>query len=342
MKSSDPFDLCPKVELHLHLEGAVPPAVLWQLVESYGGDPAVPDRTALGSHLRYTSFAHFIQTWWWMTGFVRSCDDFEMVAASVAADLARQNIIYAEASFSPTDFTRHGMSPQEIALAIRRGLDQVEGTQVVLNCDLVRDTGPQRTAATLQAVVEVAGEADIRGITIGGSEQDYPPEQFAAVYRSAAGAGLRLTAHAGEAAGPASVRAALDVLGVERIGHGVRAVEDLTLLNRLVRDQVPLEVCPTSNIRTGVVSGWERHPVGALLEAGAYVTISSDDPTFFHTSVAEELRRVADMFDGEPLELTHRAIDASWMTTAEKSDTRRRVAAWWAQLRDGSDRARDL
>jgi adenosine deaminase len=342
MMSSDPFDLCPKVELHLHLEGAIPPAILWQLVESNGGDPAVPDRTALSSHLRYTSFAHFIATWWWMTGFVRSCDDFEMVAASVATDLVRQNIIYAEASFSPTDFARHGMAPQEIALAIRRGLDQVAGTQVVLNCDLVRDTGPQRAAATLQAVIEVAGEADIRGITIGGSEQDHPPEQFAAVYQSAADAGLRLTAHAGEAAGPESVRAALDVLGIERIGHGVRTVEDRALLDRVVRNQVPLEVCPTSNIRTGVVSGWDRHPVGMLLEAGAYVTISSDDPTFFHTSVAEELRRVAKRFGAAPLELTHRAIGASWMTTPEKDDAHRRVAAWWSQLGDESDRSHGL
>ena len=132
MQSPDRFDLCPKVELHLHLEGAIPPGVLWQLVESYGGDPAVPDRAALNSHLQYTSFAHFIDTWWWMTGYVRTSEDFEMVAESVAADLVRQNIIYAEASFSPTDFERHGVSPQEMAVAVRRGLDRVRGTQIVL------------------------------------------------------------------------------------------------------------------------------------------------------------------------------------------------------------------
>ncbi len=330
MTSPDVFERCPKVELHLHLEGAIPPDVLWQLVSSYGGDPAVPDRTALGSHLQYTSFPHFIDTWWWMTGFLRTSEDFEMVAERVAADLARQNIIYAEASFSPSDFERHGLSPQEMALAIRRGLDKVSGTQVVLNCDLVRDTGPERAAQTLQAALEVAGEADIRGITIGGSEQDCPPEQFASIYRSAAAAGLRLTAHAGEAAGPGSVRGALDALGVERIGHGVRAVEDPTLLDRLVRDQVPLEVCPTSNIRTGVVSGWKGHPVGKLLEAGAYVTLSSDDPTFFHTSVAAELRMVAERFRGDPLELTRKAVAASWMTAAERRDALAQVAAWWS------------
>jgi len=123
--------LAPKVELHLHLEGAIPLATLWDLVTKYGGDPGVPDERALVDRLVYTDFSHFIDTWSWMTGFVRSHEDFEHIAAAVAADLARQNIIYAEASFSPTDFERHGVTAQEIAAAIRRGLDQVAETQVV-------------------------------------------------------------------------------------------------------------------------------------------------------------------------------------------------------------------
>ncbi|MDJ0925119.1 MAG: adenosine deaminase [Acidimicrobiia bacterium] len=330
MSSLDRFDLCPKVELHLHLEGAVPLNTLWQLIEHYGGDPAVPDRASLVEHLRYTSFAHFIDTWWWMTGFIRTSDDFELVAEHVAADLARQNIIYAEASFSPTDFERHGLGPQEIAASIRRGLDRVVGTQIVLNCDLVRDTGPERATDTLAAVSEVAAEADIRGITIGGSEQKYPPQLFAAVYGKAAEAGFRLTAHAGEAAGPDSVAAALDNLAVERIGHGIRVVEDAELLDRVVREQLPLEVCPTSNIRTGVVAGWEEHPVGTLLASGANVTVNSDDPTFFHTSVAAELREVAGRYGADPHALTRRAITSSWMTAAEKLEALAHVAAWWS------------
>ncbi|MEA2001850.1 MAG: adenosine deaminase family protein [Actinomycetota bacterium] len=303
---------------------------LWQLVQAYGGDMAVPDHGALVDHLRYSSFAHFIETWWWMTGFLRRYEDFELVAESVAADLARQNIIYAEASFSPTDFARHGLDPQGIALAIRSGLDRVDGTRVALNCDLVRDTGPGHAARTLAAVLEIADAADIRGITIGGSEQSYPPELFKDVYRSASENGFRLTAHAGEAAGPESVRGALDTLGVERIGHGVRIIEDPQLLERVVADQIPLEVCPTSNIRTGVVSGWDDHPIGQLLESGANVTVSSDDPTFFHTSVAAELREVADRYRVNPLLLTNRAIAASWMTPTEKEEAFASVDSWWA------------
>ncbi len=327
----DAFDLAPKVELHLHLEGAIPLDTMWDLIQKYGGDSVVPTRTALVDHLQYTSFPHFIETWWWMTGFLRSYDDFELIAQSVAADLARQHIVYAEASFSPTDFERHGLSPQGIAQAIRSGLAGVPDTEVVLNCDLVRDTGPERAARTLAAIIEVAHEADVRGITIGGSEQTYPPGLFKDVYQRAADHGLHLTAHAGEAAGPESVREALDVLKVERIGHGIRTVEDHNLMDRIVTDQVPLEVCPTSNIRTGVVSGWEGHPVGVLLEAGANVTISSDDPSFFHTSVAEDLRAVVDLYDADAKALTDRAIVASWMTGAEKLDAGRLVESWWAR-----------
>ena len=326
---ADLFDLAPKVELHLHLEGATPVPTLWQLVQKYGGDVEVPDQARLVDRLEYTDFAHFIDTWWWMTGFLRSYADFEQVAASVASDLARQNIVYAEASFSPTDFERHGLEPQELAIAIRRGLSRVSDTHIVLNCDLVRDTGPERTEGTLSAVLEVAAEADIRGITIGGSEESCPPELFAKVYQRASNHGLRLTAHAGEAAGPASIRSVLDTLRVERIGHGVRVVEDGPLLERVVTDQVALEVCPTSNIRTGVVAGWDTHPVGELLAAGANVTISSDDPTFFHTSVASELRTVAARFGTDARLLTHRAINASWMNPAEKAMTAALVDSWW-------------
>ncbi|NNC41496.1 MAG: adenosine deaminase [Acidimicrobiia bacterium] len=318
----------PKVELHLHLEGAIPLPTLWELLEKYGGDSAIPDQAALKGRLEYTDFAHFIDTWWWMTGFLREDEDFEHAAEAVALDLQRQNIIYAEASFSPTDFERHGITPQRMASSIRRGLDRVAGTNIVLNCDLVRDTGPERGMRTLAAVSEVAGDNDVRGITIGGSEQHHPAELFAEVYQRAAGE-FRLTAHAGEAAGAGSVRNALDVLGVERVGHGVRTVEDPDLLQRVVAEQIPLEVCPTSNIRTGVVGGWEHHPVGTLLQAGANVTISSDDPTFFHCSVAEDLQQVRDRFGADPQQLTLAAIAASWMTAEEKNQATAVIDEWW-------------
>jgi adenosine deaminase len=325
----DAFDAAPKVELHLHLEGAIPLDTLWGLIQSHGGDPEVSDRAALERRFVFRDFAHFIDTWWWMTGFIRTEDDFTEVAESVARHLAAQNIVYAEASYSPTDFERHGLSPQALGMAIRRGLDRVPDTQVVLNVDLVRDSGPERAAATLESVLEISAEADVRGITIGGSEQDHPPEQFSGVYRRAADAGLRLTAHAGEAAGPASVWGALRELGVERIGHGVRSVEDSALVEHLVSHQIPLEVCPTSNIRTGVAQEWDDHPVHRLIAAGANVTINSDDPALFNCSLADEFRVLSRYQKRSMEDLTIAAVEASWLDDSARQVLAERVREWW-------------
>lgn len=326
---SDVFDTAPKVELHLHLEGAIPLPILWELMQSHGGAPDVPDLIALERRLVFRDFSHFIDTWWWMTGFLRTEDDFAIVAEAVARDLVAQNIVYAEASFSPTDFERHGITPQQLGTAIRRGLNRVPETQVVLNVDLVRDTGPDRAAATLEAVLEIAAEADVRGITIGGSEQDHPPEQFAGVYRRAADFGLRLTAHAGEAAGPASVWGAIRGLGVERIGHGVRSIEDPVLVEYLVDHQTPLEVCPTSNIRTGVAPGWAEHQVHGLIAAGVNVTINSDDPALFNCSLAGEFRELSRYRDRSMQDLTLAAVRASWLGPQERRDLEETVTTWW-------------
>lgn len=331
MNGRDRFDLAPKVELHLHLEGAIPLDTLWQLITEWGGDPAVPDPAALRRRFEYTDFADFIDTWSWVIGYLRTYEDFTLLAESVAAGLLQQRIVYAEASFSPTDFAASGLTPQGLATAIRAGIDRVPEANIVLNCDLVRDTGPERAARTLDAILEVAGPAGIRGITIGGSEHRFPARLFAAVYETAAEAGLHLTAHAGEAAGPESIRSALDDLGVARIGHGVRAVEDDELLNRLVEEQIPLEVCPTSNVATGIAA-WETHPMWTLLDRGANVTISTDDPTYFHISLAEEFRRIAARLggDGRMHDLTRRAVAASWLMPTEQEKLTSRIDSWWA------------
>jgi adenosine deaminase len=326
----DVYDLAPKVELHLHLEGAIPARTLWQLVQAYG-DPGTPTFEAMTSRFEYRDFAHFIETWQWMLPFIRTPDDWTTVAEAVARSLAEQHIIYAEASISPTDFRQHKLPVAEIALAVRRGLDLVEGTEVNLLVDLVRDTGPDWCGRTLEQVIEVADEAGVVGITIGGSEHDHPPGPYAPVYRRAGEAGLGRTVHAGEAGGPANVWTALNELGVDRIGHGVRSVEDPTLVDHLVAEQVPLEVCPTSNTRTGVVSSWAEHPVVELIERGARVTINSDDPMYFECSVAGDLRRVAELTDLDVERHTHYAIDAAFTDEVTKRRLTREVTTFWAR-----------
>jgi adenosine deaminase len=305
----------PKVELHLHLEGAIPHPALWGLVQKYGGDPLVLDPEALERRFEYVDFAHFIDTWVWKNGFLREYEDFTFIAEAVARDLARQNVRYAEAFFSPPDFARHGLETQRLAEAIRRGLARVPEVEVALVADLVRDFGPTRAAITLAEVSEVK-ELGVVGVGIGGSEQAFPPEPFEEVYESARRSGFRTSAHAGEAAGAESVWGAIRSLRVDRIGHGTRAEEDETLLDYLAERRIPLEMCPISNLRTGAVGSIEDHPIRRYFERGIVVTVNTDDPKMFGNSLAEEylqLEKRLGFSRDDIRELILRAIRVSWL-----------------------------
>ena len=330
------FATMPKVELHLHLEGAIPLPAMWELVQRHGGDPEVPTAEALSERYRYRDFPHFIETWVWKNRYLDSYEAFEFAAEAVAGELGAAHIVYAEAFFSPTDFRRHDLTPDQLAVAIRRGLDRVDGVEVALIVDLVRETGPARAAETFARIQEVAEEAGVVGVGIGGSEVGYPPEPFADVYRQAREEGFRLTAHAGESAGPESIWGALRSLGVERIGHGIRSVEDAELVRYLVEHRLPLEICPTSNLRTGVVSAWDEHPIRALIDAGAAVTINTDDPAMFDCTLAGEYQNLADRFgydDDVIRRLAYTSIEASWAAPASQRRLRGLLDVWWAERR---------
>jgi len=260
----------PKVELHLQLEGAIPHPALLELVQKYGGDSTIPDLPALVRRFEYRDFPHFIETWIWKNQFLREYDDFTFIAEVVAKDLAQQNIRYAEVFFSPPDFARHGLQTQRMAIAIRKGLSRVSGIEIALITDvgarpLVRDFGPEKAAITLAETNEVRDQGII-GVGIGGSEQEYPPELFEKVYEQARRFGFHTTAHAGEAAGALSIWGAIRSLHAERIGHGTRAEEDPALLDYLAEQRIPLEMCPISNLRTGVVPTAQQHPVRRYFE----------------------------------------------------------------------------
>jgi adenosine deaminase len=325
----DWFERVPKVELHLHLEGAIPHHALWELVQKYGGDPAIPDLQALVRRFEYRDFPHFIETWVWKNQFLRKYEDFAFIAEAVAHDLAQQNVRYAEAFFSPADFARHGLTTQGLAEAIRKGLARVPEIEIALVADMVRDFGPDRAAATLAAVNE-AREQGIVGIGIGGSEQGFPPEPFAQVYAEARRLGFHTTAHAGEAAGAASVWGAIRALRVERIGHGTRAEEDEALLDYLAERRIPLEMCPISNLRTGVIKALEEHPAHRYFERGIVVTINSDDPKMFGNSLADEYRALEQALGfsrDEIRTLILNGIHAAWLPEQRK----RQLAAAFQQ-----------
>jgi len=305
----------PKVELHLHLEGAIPHAALWELIQKYGGDPSVPTREALGARFQYRDFAHFIAIWIWKNQFLRTYEDFTYIAEAIARDFVRQNIRYVEAFFSPARFIHHGLEIQDLTEAIRQGLARVQGVEVALVADLVRDLGPENAAVTLRAVHEVR-ELGVIGVGIGGSEPLFPPELFADVFAQAQRLGLRTSAHAGEAAGPTSIWGALRTLHVDRIGHGTRAEEDPYLLDYLAEHAIPLEMCPLSNVSTRVVAAIEEHPVRRYVDRGLVVTINTDDPQMFGNSLADEFRVLHERFGFSRSELRRlivQGIQASWL-----------------------------
>lgn len=314
------YDRLPKVELHLHLEGAIPYNCLWDLVDKYGGDPSVPDRQALERRFVYRDFPHFLETWRWKNGFLRAYEDFEHLAQAVARDLARQNVRYAEVFYSPPDFFYHGLKTQRLTEAIRSGLDKVAETKIALIADLVRDSSPAAATITLEQVNEVQDQGVI-GIGIGGAEQLHPPEPFGEVYARARRLGLHTTAHAGEAAGAESMWGAIRALQVERIGHGTRAAEDPALIEYLSEHQIPLEMCPLSNVRTRVVPTLQEHPVRRYYDQGLAITVNTDDPRMFGNSLAEEYRLLVEQLGftrDEIRDLVLQGIRASWLAEGEK------------------------
>lgn len=315
------YHLIPKVELHLHLEGAIPTEALWQLIQKYGGDPEVTNYGTLKNRFEYHDFDHFLQTWIWKNGYLREYEDFTLISEAVAQDLTSQNIRYVEAFFSPVDFARHGLETQKLAEAIRLGLNRVDDIQVNLVADLVRSTPLDSAERTLAELSEVK-DLGIIGIGIGGPEKDYPPEPFADIYAQAREMGFKTSAHAGEAAGADSIWGAVRLLDVDRIGHGTRAYEDETLLNYLVEKRIPLEMCPISNVKTAVVHSIESHPIRRYYDLGIIVTVNSDDPKMFGNSLADEYKMLETKLGfsrSDILTVITNSIEASWLADDAKS-----------------------
>lgn len=314
------FERIPKVELHLHLEGAIPHEALWELMQKYGGDPSVPTIEALRTRFTYQSFQEFIDTWVWKNTFLREYEDFEFIAKKVGDDLANQNVRYVEAFYSPGDYLSRGLEPQRLTEAIRAGLNRCRDIEIALVADLIRDHGANRAAKMLAAVNEVR-DCGIVGVGIGGSEDAFPPEAFEQVFQQARELGFRTNAHAGEAAGPDSVWGAIRALRVDRIGHATRAVEDPELVDYLAEHQIPVELCLISNLRTGVIESIREHPARIYFERGIPLSVNSDDPKMFGNSLAEEylaLKTELEFSRSEIESLILQGIRTSWLTKERK------------------------
>ena len=300
----------PKAELHLHLRGAIPREYLRDRVRKC--PPAValasapPNQLArlrrqpavarilaasdpaeeLDGLFRFDSLDQFLAAYFFTVFFVREIDDFRGLVIGVREHLRAQNITYAEVTVSIPEYLQQGL-PLEGILDVL-GEDPPDRPKVRWIVDLVRNYGPDAAERLIERLLPLLPPAVV-GLTLGGAERLFPPRQFERVYALAREGGLRTTVHAGEALGPESVWDAVEALQVERIGHGVRAIEDPMLVRHLAERKIPLEICPTSNVRTGVFPSMEAHPVRELYEAGVPLSISTDDPTFFGVSLADEL-----------------------------------------------------
>jgi adenosine deaminase len=336
----------PKAELHVHLRGAAPVETLLSLIARHGVDTVLAELSPLerdwylaqphlaafvarrgaaghsGHHtlFGYTGFEGFLATYSFVGRFVRTIDDFALLVEQTLASLAAQRIVYAEIMVSIPEYLRNGLRLPEMAEVL--GAAAAEGPLAVgWIVDLVRDQGPEPGAKLVRELAGLGCPAII-GVTIGGGEHVVPARSFVEVFRLARECGFRLTAHAGEAAGPESVWSALRDLGVQRVGHGVRAAEDARLLELLSRQGTPFEICLTSNLRTGVVRDLESHPVRTFLERGIPVSLSTDDPTFFATNLVEEhlLLRELGVNEADLLEVLRNGFRHSFLPPAKRRE----------------------
>ena len=310
----------PKVELHLHLEGSIPLATMWDLIKKYGGDSSVSGLEDLRHRFRFRDFSHFIETWIWKNQFLREFEDFTYISEQIAIHLRTQNIKYVEAFFSPARFAEKGLAVPQLMEAIRTGLDRVPEIEIALIPDLVRDVGPNMAMDVLREILQL-NRLGIIGIGLGGSEQLFPPELFEDHYLLARKAGLHTTAHAGEVAGASSIWGAIQSLRVDRIGHGTRSNEDESLIEYLAETQLPLEMCPLSNVSTGIIGAHKLHPIRDYFDKGLLVTVNTDDPMMFNNSMAQEFDALEQNFSFKTHEIQKlilNSIDASWLEIDRK------------------------
>lgn len=317
--------MLPKVELHLHLEGAAPPAFIRDLAQRKHVDIG-GIFNADGSY-RFADFWDFLRVYEAATSVLTTAEDYHRLTLAVLEESAASGVVYGETFLSP-DFCggRDVGAWREYLHAIREAADIGQRDmgitlRGIITC--IRHFGPDKARQTARCAAETAGDW-IVGFGIAGDEKAGRPADFRYAFDMAREAGLRLTAHAGEWGGPESVRAALAELNPERIGHGVRAIEDLALVDELAETGVVLEVCPGSNIALGLYPDWRAHPIAELDRRGVKVTISTDDPPFFHTTMAREYDRLAEALDwdsGQFMRIARQSLDAAFCD----ADTKARI-----------------
>ena len=309
----------PKAELHLHLEGTIDPATLLELQKKHGKESTLTEVEQL---YQYKDFAGFLMAFKAITEDLQTPADYELVVHGLMQKLKAENVLHAEVYVSVGVNLWRKQDFAAIFEGLERGRERGErdfGVSLLWIFDAVRQFGAEKAKDVTELAVRYKGRGVV-GFGIGGDEAKAGPELFREVYAYAADNGLRLTAHAGESAGPDSVWGALN-LRAERIGHGLTASHDPELVEELSRRQIPVEICLSSNLRTGVCSAIAEHPVRRYFDQGIMVTLNSDDPAMFGTTLAGEYQLAQDAFgftDEHLRELARNSFEASFLPAEKK------------------------
>ena len=309
----------PRAELHLHLEGAVTPETLVELRRRHGKESTIAEAKAVYQYKDFTGFLMVFKT---LTEDLQTPDDYELITYRVMQQLKAENVLHAEVYVSVGVCLWRKQGFDAIFEGLERGRERGEkdfGVSLLWIFDAVRQFGPEAA----QRVFELAAkyrERNVVGIGIGGDEVKAPPELFREQYAYAATQGLRLTCHAGESAGPESIWGALN-LGAERIGHGLTAAQDPELIEELAQRQIPVEICLTSNLKTGCCLDLHDHPVRKYFDQGLMITLNTDDPAMFGTTLNREYELAQSEFgftDEHLRELARNSFEASFLPAEKK------------------------
>jgi adenosine deaminase len=284
----------PKAELHLHLEGSIQPATVCELAAHHG---VIVTEEEVRRRYAYRDFLEFIEAFKWVTSFLREPRDYALISRDLAGHLLTQSVVYAEVTLSVGVMLLRKQSAEANFEALLRATEPFESRGLRFNWvfDAVRQFGAEAAMEVLDSARQCASMA-IVALGLGGDELSIPAAEFRAVYEKTAEIGLHRLVHAGEVGGPEKIREAIELLGAERIGHGIAAIHDPSLMDLLVERKIPLEVCPGSNMRTGALARQlrrtqaqiEEHPLPALLRHGIPVVLSTDDPAMFQTTLLDE------------------------------------------------------
>ncbi len=315
----------PKAELHLHLEGSITPATLLELSRTNDTTPLTVEQAR--EAYKYHDFPSFLMSFKAVTERLHTPADYETITYAMLRDLSEQGVLHAEAYISIGILYHFGrFDVDEVMAAIERGRIRGEkdfGVSLLWIIDAVRHFGIEECTRVFSKAAELRHRyPSVVGIGIGGDEARGPAHDFRECYAEAKAAGLHLTCHAGEAVGPQSIWAAVNI-GAERIGHALTAQQDADLIDVLAERQIPLELNVTSNLRTGCCASLEEHPVRRYFEEGLMVTLNSDDPPFFGSNLLEEYILAHERFEF-PLdsmrELAANSIEASFLPPERKLD----------------------